>query len=75
MEFLNILVKMFIKQILYKSKIKTSIFRVFNSYGPGEDLNYLKKGMVSIYCSYVWRKKPISSKKRIFAKVSKLSIY
>ncbi len=51
--------EMFIKQILYKSKIKTSIFRVFNSYGPGEDLNYLKKGMVSIYCSYVWRKKPI----------------
>ena len=51
--------EMFIKQILYKSKTKTSIFRVFNSYGPGEDLNYLKKGMVSIYCSYVWKKKPI----------------
>tara|TARA_Y100000816_G_scaffold291902_1_gene284886 strand:+ start:832 stop:1824 length:993 start_codon:yes stop_codon:yes gene_type:complete len=51
--------EMFIKQILYKSKTKTSIFRVFNSYGPGEDLNYLKKGMVSIYCSYVWKNKPI----------------
>ena len=40
--------EMFIKQILSKSKIKTSIFRIFNTYGPGEDLNYLKKGMVSI---------------------------
>jgi UDP-glucose 4-epimerase len=51
--------EMFIKQILSKSKIKTSIFRIFNTYGPGEDLNYLKKGMVSIYCSYVWKNKPI----------------
>lgn len=51
--------EMFIKQILYKTKIKTSIFRIFNTYGPGEDLNYLKKGMVSIYCSYVWKNKPI----------------
>ena len=51
--------EMFIKQILYKTKIKTSIFRIFNTYGPGENLNFLKKGMVSIYSSYVWRKKPI----------------
>ena len=50
---------MFIKQILYKTKIKTSIFRIFNTYGPGEDLNYSKKGMVKIYCSYVWKNKPI----------------
>ena len=51
--------EMFIKQILYKTKTKTTIFRVFNTFGPGEDLNFLKKGMVSIYCSYVWRNKPI----------------
>ena len=51
--------EMFIKQILYKTKIKTSIFRIFNTYGPGEDLNYSKKGMVKIYCSYVWKNKPI----------------
>ncbi len=51
--------EMFIKQILYKSKVKTSIFRLFNTFGPGENLNYLKKGMVSIYSSYVWRNKPI----------------
>jgi len=51
--------EMFIKQILYKTQTKTSIFRIFNTYGPGEDLNYLKKGMVSIYCSYVWKNRPI----------------
>ena len=51
--------EMFIKQVLYKSKIKSTIFRIFNTYGPGEDLNFLKKGMVSIYSSYVWRNKPV----------------
>lgn len=51
--------EMFIRQILKKTDIKTIIFRVFNTYGPGENLNYLKKGMVSIYSSYLWRKKPI----------------
>ena len=51
--------EMFLKQNLKSSKAKIIIFRVFNTYGPGEDLNFLKKGMVSIYCSYVWRKKPI----------------
>ncbi len=51
--------EMFINQILKNTNIQTLIFRVFNTYGPGENLNYLKKGMVSIYCSYVWRNKPI----------------
>lgn len=51
--------EMFIKQVLYKSKVKSTIFRIFNTYGPGENLNFLKKGMVSIYSSYVWRNKPI----------------
>ena len=51
--------EMFIKQLLYPTKIKTTIFRIFNTYGPGENLNFLKKGMVSIYCSYVWKNKPI----------------
>lgn len=51
--------EMFINQILGKTKIKTTIFRIFNTYGPGENLNYLKKGMVSIYCNYVWHNKPI----------------
>ena len=51
--------EMFVNQELKKSKTKTTILRVFNTYGPGEDLNFLKKGMVSIYSSYVWRNKPI----------------
>lgn len=50
---------MFINQELKKTKIKTTILRIFNTYGPGENLNFLKKGMVSIYCSYIWKKKPI----------------
>ena len=48
-----------VKQILGSTKTQTTIFRLFNTYGPGEDLNNLKKGMVSIYSSYVWKKKPI----------------
>ena len=41
------------------SNTKHTIFRVFNTYGPGENLNYNKKGMVSIYASYLWKNKPI----------------
>ena len=51
--------EMFINQILKSTKTQTIIFRLFNTYGPGENLNFLKKGMVKIYCSYLWRKKPI----------------
>jgi UDP-glucose 4-epimerase len=54
--------EMFIKQVLYSTNIKTTIFRIFNTYGPGENLNFYKKGMVSIYCSYVFRNKPITVK-------------
>jgi UDP-glucose 4-epimerase len=51
--------ELFVNQILKKSSTKTVIFRLFNTYGPGENLNNLKKGMVGIYLSYVWRNKPI----------------
>jgi len=51
--------EMFIRQILYPTNIRTVIFRLFNTFGPGENLNFLKKGMVSIYASYLWRNKPI----------------
>ena len=51
--------ELLIKQILGSTKTKTTIFRLFNTYGPGENLNNTKKGMVSIYSSYIWRKKPI----------------
>ena len=51
--------ELFIKQVLSSSDTEYTIFRVFNCFGPGEDLNYLKKGMVSIYASYFWRNKPV----------------
>ncbi len=51
--------ELFLKQVLHNTKVKTYIFRVFNTYGPGENLKNLKKGMVSIFCSYIWQKKPI----------------
>ena len=51
--------ELFVNQILKKSFTKTVIFRLFNTYGPGENLNNLKKGMVGIYLSYLWRNKPI----------------
>ena len=51
--------ELFLKQLLSNTKVKTYIFRLFNTYGPGENLNNLKKGMVSIFCSYVWQNKPI----------------
>ena len=55
--------ELFLKHTLKNTKIKTYIFRVFNTYGPGENLNNLKKGMVSIYCSFVWKKKTNYSKR------------
>lgn len=51
--------EMFVNQILKKTNVKVRIFRIFNTYGPGENLENLKKGMVSIYCSYIWKKKPL----------------
>ena len=54
--------EMFIKQLLADSDTKYTIFRVFNTYGPGENLHFQKKGMVSIYIGFVWRKEPIQVK-------------
>jgi len=51
--------EMFVNQILKNTNIKVTIFRIFNTYGPGENLSFLKKGMVSIYSSYVRMNKPI----------------
>lgn len=36
-------------KMLNKHKINFVIFRLFNVYGPGQDLNNLKQGMLSIY--------------------------
>ena len=51
--------EMFVRQLLDKSKTNFTIFRVFNTYGPGENLDYSKKGMLSIYLGYVWKNQPI----------------
>lgn len=51
--------ELFVRQILGKANIDYTIFRLFNTYGPGENLNFTKKGMVSIYASYVWRNEPV----------------
>lgn len=51
--------ELYVKQNLRNSNTNFTIFRVFNTYGPGENLAFSKKGMVSIYISYLWKKEPI----------------
>ncbi len=36
-----------------KLGLKHTIFRLFNVYGPGQDMSNLKQGMISIYLAYV----------------------
>jgi len=57
--------ELFVRQWLRNSKTKHTIFRVFNTYGPGENLNYLKKGMVSIYAGFIWKNEPIIVKGKL----------
>ena len=52
----------FINQILAGTEVDYCSFRVFNTYGPGENLNFTMKGMVSIYLSFVWKEQPIQVK-------------
>lgn len=48
---------------LYKNnKVNISVLRLFNVYGPGQDLKNLKQGMVSIYLSQLIYKKYITVK-------------
>ena len=42
-----------------KSKIPVINLRIFNTFGPGQDLNNLQQGMVSIYLYYLLKKKKI----------------
>jgi len=51
--------ELFVRQMSKNSETEFSIFRVFNTFGPGENLNYQMKGMVSIYSSFIWRNEPI----------------
>jgi len=48
----------FIKVYSYKG-LEYTIFRLFNVYGPGQDMSNLNQGMVSIYLEYILRNKPI----------------
>ncbi len=39
--------------------IDATAFRMFNVYGPGQDLENMKQGMVSIYMAYLLKNQPI----------------
>jgi len=39
--------------------LKTTAFRIFTAYGPAQDLDNLKQGMVSIYLAYLLKGVPI----------------
>jgi UDP-glucose 4-epimerase len=39
--------------------LQPTIFRMFNVYGPGQDMANLKQGMVSVYLAYIHEGKPV----------------
>jgi len=39
--------------------LSTAILRLFNVYGPGQNMANMKQGMVSIYCAFVANKEPV----------------
>jgi UDP-glucose 4-epimerase len=39
--------------------MNSTIFRLFNVYGPGQNMRNMKQGMVSIYLSYLMKNKPV----------------
>lgn len=45
-----------------KTQIKETILRLFNVYGPGQNMFNMKQGMVSIYFSYLMNDAPIHVK-------------
>lgn len=47
---------------IFNNKIPSTIFRMFNVYGPGQNLKNLRQGMVSIYVSYALKNKAIPVK-------------
>jgi UDP-glucose 4-epimerase len=51
--------ELYIQSVFKNQKTKFLIFRISNTYGPGEDLSNLRKGMMSIYSSYIWKNKTI----------------
>ena len=47
---------------VYQDKMPYVIFRMFNVYGPGQDMQNLRQGMVSIYLSYALKNQCIPVK-------------
>jgi UDP-glucose 4-epimerase len=56
------LIKVYVKQ----TKINETIFRLFNVYGPGQNMANMKQGMISIYFSYLMNNVPINIKGSLF---------
>jgi UDP-glucose 4-epimerase len=46
-------------KIYAEEGMRTTIFRLFNVYGPGQNMDNLKQGIISIYMYYVINKLPI----------------
>ncbi len=49
-------------RIFSEEGMRTTVFRFFNVYGPGQNMENLKQGMVSIYMSYVLNDQPVCVK-------------
>jgi UDP-glucose 4-epimerase len=45
---------------LHEGRLRTVSLRMFSVYGPGQDLEELRQGMVSIYLSYILRGLPVA---------------
>jgi len=52
------MIKVFVKT----AKMKETILRLFNVYGPGQNMANMRQGMVSIYLSYLMQGQPINVK-------------
>ena len=46
-------------RIFSEKGMQTTAFRMFNVYGPGQNLANLKQGMVSIYLAYILKGEPV----------------
>lgn len=51
----------YIRQFSAKG-LNTTCFRMFSVYGPGQNMNNMKQGMVSIFLAYLLKRKPIHVK-------------
>jgi UDP-glucose 4-epimerase len=46
-------------RIFSEEGMRTTVLRLFNVYGPGQNMENLKQGMLSIYMAYIAKKQPI----------------